>query len=116
MNFFSSDVLCPTNVQTMDWIRLLVFSPLLEECIFRLGVQHYWIHRREISTTRDAWRAVFVSAMLFSVMHASTGWIAVFAVFLPGLVLAILYQVYRSYLLCVLAHSFFNGALLLVCK
>jgi membrane protease YdiL (CAAX protease family) len=119
MILLSSDLLCPANVQAIalgDWIRLLLIAPLLEECVFRLGVQHYLIHRREIPSKGDAWLAVGLSTLLFSLMHVAQGWIAVCAVFLPGLALAFLYQFKRSYSLCVLTHSFFNGALLLVCK
>jgi membrane protease YdiL (CAAX protease family) len=119
MSLLNSQVLCPANIQaivSMDWIRLLVIAPVLEECVFRLGVQHYLIHRRETQSKGDAWLAVCLSTLLFSLMHVAQGWIAVCAVFLPGLALAFLYQFKRSYLLCVLTHSFFNGALLLVCK
>jgi membrane protease YdiL (CAAX protease family) len=119
MNLFSSDVLCPANVQTMllmDGMRLLVLAPFLEECVFRLGVQHYLIQHRVTQAKGSAWQAVLFSSLLFSLMHIGQGSIAVCAVFLPGLALAFLYQIKRSFFLCVLTHSFFNGALLLVCK
>jgi membrane protease YdiL (CAAX protease family) len=119
MSLLSSDLLCPANTQaivSLDWIRLLLIAPLLEECVFRLGVQHYLMHRLGSPSKRDAWLAACISTLLFSLMHFSSGWVAVFAVFFPGLALAVLYQIKKSYLLCVFTHSFFNGALLLACK
>lgn len=89
------------------WLRLLLLSPLLEECVFRAGLQE-WLTRRGAA-------AVPLSTIAFALLHLGSGWPQVFAVALPGAALALLYRHTRSWSLCALAHSAMNAFAISVC-
>lgn len=99
---------------SLDYLRLLVLSPVLEECIVRSGLQHYLIKKYPSSTSISF--PIWGSALAFSCLHAAQGAQSMLAVFVPGLALSYLYQRTRKVWLCALLHSFFNAVLLVVCK
>lgn len=113
-----ADALCGARLRAPDMgvcLRLLVLSPLLEECVVRAGLQE-WLIRR---SGRDAVRAwawpVLVSTAAFGLLHLGSGWQAAVAVLLPGLALALLYQRTRNWWWCALMHSAFNAFAISVC-
>jgi len=89
---------------------LVVLSPLLEECVFRAGLQE-WLLRHGQTTQR----ANVSTALAFGALHAVARlqW-AAFAVALPALLLGGLYGRSRLLRWCVLGHAAMNGAWLLV--
>ena len=105
--------LCSPQLQAPDagvWLRLLLLSPALEECVIRAGLQESLI-RREVSPVRP----VLVSTCAFALLHLGSGWPHALAVAAPGLALALLYQRTRSWCCCALAHSAMNAFAISVC-
>lgn len=91
-------------------LRLLLLSPVLEECVIRAGLQE-WLIRRA------AWPwPVPVSALAFGLLHLGAGWRHALAVTVPGLALAVLYQRTRSWRWCALAHAAMNAFAISVCS
>jgi membrane protease YdiL (CAAX protease family) len=91
-------------------LRLLLLAPLLEEWIIRAGLQE-WLMRHH-------WGAVLTllaPAAAFSLLHLGAGWHAVAGVFLPGLVLGLIFRRWRDWRLCVLVHALFNAFALAFC-
>ena len=87
------------------WAWMLVIAPVLEEWVFRAGLQE-WLIRR-------AWRVpvvIAVSAAAFAAAHAWVypGWTWLLLL-MPGAALALLYQRTRSVCWCIGAHSAMNG-------
>ena len=110
---WAADALCGAQLRVPDLgvcLRLLVLSPLLEECVVRAGLQE-WLMRRPWSR---AW-PVLVSTAAFGLLHLGSGWQAAVAVLLPGLALALLYQRTRNWWWCALMHSGFNAFAISVC-
>ena len=110
---WAADALCGAQLRAPDLgvcLRLLVLSPLLEECVVRAGLQE-WLMRRPWSR---AW-PVLVSTTAFGLLHLGSGWQAAVAVLLPGLALALLYQRTRNCWWCALMHSGFNSFAISVC-
>ncbi|MES2041052.1 MAG: JDVT-CTERM system glutamic-type intramembrane protease [Pseudomonadota bacterium] len=96
-------------------LRLLLLAPVLEELVVRAGLQQYLTGRFYQSGSYAKLMPVLLSATAFSVLHAASGWAVVSAVFLPGLLLAMMYQATRDWRLCALTHAAFNGMALGVC-
>ena len=88
---------------------LLVVSPLLEEAVFRAGLQE-WLLRRGASLRK----ANVSTALAFGALHAIVRlqWGA-FAVALPALLIGHVYGRWRLLRWCVLIHAAMNGAWLL---
>ena len=88
---------------------LVLLSPLLEECVFRAGLQE-WLLRHGQTTQR----ANVSTALAFGALHAVARlqW-AAFAVALPALLIGGLYGRWRLLRWCVLGHAAMNGAWLL---
>jgi len=86
-----------------------MLSPLVEECVFRAGLQE-WLLRRGL----PARRANLSTALAFGALHALARlqWTA-FAVALPALLIGDMYGRWRLLRWCVLAHAAMNGAWLL---
>ncbi|MFZ6758233.1 JDVT-CTERM system glutamic-type intramembrane protease MrtJ [Undibacterium sp. Ji50W] len=96
-------------------LRLLLLAPVLEELVVRAGLQQYLTGRLRQSGINASWLPVLISATVFSALHVAAGWAMVVATFLPGLLLAMLYQWTRDWRLCALLHAVFNGMALGVC-
>ncbi len=97
-------------------LRLLLEAPLLEEWIIRAGVQE-WLMRRDNASGR--WREVadvVLPACCFSLLHLRAGPFVMVQVFLPGLVLGVVYQHSRDWRICALMHAFFNGMAMSFCS
>jgi membrane protease YdiL (CAAX protease family) len=92
------------------WLRLLLLSPALEECVIRAGLQES-LMRRDGSPARP----VLVSTCAFALLHLGSGWPHALAVAAPGLALALLYQRTRSWCWCTLAHGAMNAFAISVC-
>jgi membrane protease YdiL (CAAX protease family) len=116
---WAADALCGAQLRAPDpglCLRLLLLSPLLEECVMRAGLQE-WMMRRA-PTRRWAWPWVWpvpASTAAFGLLHLGSGWQAAVAVLAPGLALALLYQRTRSWWGCALMHSGFNAIAISVC-
>ena len=102
-------------VDVTTLLRLLLLAPVLEELVVRAGLQQYLIGRFYQSDINAKLTPVLLSATAFSVLHMASGWNVVLAVFLPGLLLAMMYQATRDWRLCALTHAVFNGMALGVC-
>lgn len=109
------DAVCSPQLQAPTLgvcLRLLLLSPVLEECAIRAGWQEWLMRRPSLS---PAW-PVLLSAAVFSLLHLGSGWHAALAVLAPGLALALLYQRTRSWFWCALAHSAMNAFAISVCS
>lgn len=85
-------------------LLLLVVAPVLEEVVFRAGLQD-WLLRRRI----QARASTVVTAMAFALMHGLTrSWLLATWVFVPALVLGALYAHKRSLAPVVVLHSAMN--------
>ncbi len=95
-----------------DWRRgfvLLLFSPVVEEIIFRRGLQELLLSRRW-----SGWQANLVVAATFALAHwALRGSLEAVAVVLPAILVGALYERWRRLAPCVLAHALMNGVWLL---
>ena len=115
---WAADALCGAQLRAPDLgvcLRLLVLSPLLEECVIRAGLQE-WLIRRPWRQRRHAWAwPVLASTAAFGLLHLGSGWQAAVAVLAPGLALALLYQRTRRWWWCALVHSGFNAFAISVC-
>ena len=115
---WAADALCGPQLRAPDLgvcLRLLVLSPLLEECVVRAGLQE-WLIRRSPQRQGVGWAGpVLVSTAAFGLLHLGSGWQAAIAVLLPGLALALLYQRTRNWWWCALMHSAFNAFAISVC-
>ncbi len=88
---------------------LLLFAPVVEEIIFRRGLQEALLSRRW-----PGWQANLAVALLFALAHwALRGQVEAVAVVLPALLLGALYGRWRRLAPCVLAHALMNGIWLL---
>ncbi len=115
---FVQQAMCGNQLWTADvttLLRLLLLAPVLEELVVRAGLQQYLTGRFYQSGSYAKLMPVLLSATAFSVLHAASGWAVVSAVFLPGLLLAMMYQATRDWRLCALTHAAFNGMALGVC-
>ncbi len=115
---FVQQAMCGNQVWSVDMatlLRLLLLAPVLEELVVRAGLQQYLIDRFYEPGKSAKLMPVLLSATAFSSLHLASGWTVVSAVFLPGLLLAMLYQATRDWRLCALTHAVFNGMALGVC-
>ena len=89
-------------------VWLLVGAPLVEEVIFRLGVQETLLRR--LPASRAGW-ATLLTAAAFAGAHllVRPGWMAA-ATVLPALAIGLLYGRTRRLAPCVLWHALFNLA------
>ena len=86
-------------------VLLLAGAPLLEELVFRGGVQELLLERMG-PLAANAWTAV-----AFAVGHGLTrSWSLAAAVVVPAVALGCLYQRERRVLPCVAAHAAMNAA------
>nr|WP_315399799.1 JDVT-CTERM system glutamic-type intramembrane protease [uncultured Duganella sp.] len=114
---WAADAVCGAQLRAPDLevcLRLLVLSPLLEECVVRAGLQEWLIRRRRHA---PGWiMPVTLSTLAFGLLHLGSGWQAAVAVLPPGLALALLYQRTRRWWWCALAHGGMNAFAISVCS
>jgi membrane protease YdiL (CAAX protease family) len=85
---------------------LLVLAPLVEEVVFRLGVQDSLLRRGLV-----AWQANALTALAFAAAHVTVrGDPGAIAVALPALLLGIVYGRSRRVGPCVALHAAMNAA------
>lgn len=85
---------------------LLLLAPVLEEVIFRAGVQEALLR-----SGRSAWFAIVTTAMLFGAVHVTLrADAAAFVVAMPALAIGVVYARTRRVLPCVLLHAAMNAA------
>lgn len=89
------------------WLQLLVLAPVLEEIIFRLGLQRHLQDR--------GWpvhRAVGLTAVVFAAAHLllrGPGWLMA-ATVLPAWLIGLVYARHGRLWPCILLHALFNLA------
>lgn len=84
---------------------LLVFAPLAEEIVFRLG-----LHEALLRRGWAGWPAGLLVALAFGLAHlALRGELQAVAVALPALAIGMAYQRWRKLAPCVLLHALMNG-------
>lgn len=84
---------------------LLVLAPLLEEAVFRAGLQDRLLRR-----ARPVWHANLLTALAFGLAHAALrGDPWAFAVALPALLIGRVYERTRQLRLCVALHAAMNA-------
>lgn len=91
------------------WLVTLAFAPLVEEVVFRLGVQAGLLR---LGVGGAA--AVVATATLFALAHGlNRSWALAAAVFVPALLIGAVYYRQRRLAGCVGLHAGFNAILLL---
>ena len=103
------------NLQQAAW--LLVFSPVLEEFVFRSILQRNLTDyfARRCSENRAPFLAALISAGIFALCHGyrvGPQWMALWIV--PGWALAEIWRRERSVWICMAAHACFNGSFLIM--
>ena len=86
-----------------------LYQAVLEEVIYRLGVQGFLVRRLKLSG-RTVWIAIVASAALWTAAHAGTldpNWVKMVQLFPLGLALGVLLRDYGLEI-AILAHAFFN--------
>ncbi len=85
-------------------VVLLLFAPVLEEIVFRLGLQ-----QRLLTAGVAPVAANLLTATAFGALHAFTrSWVLGAAVLLPALAIGRIYQRRRRVLPCIAAHAGMN--------
>ncbi len=90
--------------------RSLLLAPLLEEAVFRLGVQDALVAR--LRPDRHAW-APWLTAALFAIAHValapdSNDVLRAAATFVPALLIGVLYRRTGTLAPCIALHAAFN--------
>lgn len=100
-----------TTFAGIEALRLLVFAPLLEELIFRRGLQEALLRRSPPATRQGAFFANVITATLFALCHLALqpGALSALTLF-PALAIGGLYQRTRRLTPCVAAHAAMNAA------
>jgi membrane protease YdiL (CAAX protease family) len=100
-------------------LTAVIAAPVIEEIIFRAGVQHgllQWPHMQTMvfaSGPLHASAANLLTAALFALAHVpAQGWVGL-ATFVPAVAIGMVYDRYRSVLPCIALHCAFNLAWLL---
>ena len=90
----------------MNGFMLLIAAPVLEETLFRGGVQEALLRHG-----KAAWAANVLTAAAFGLAHvAARGDGAAFAVVLPALAVGVVYNRWRRLRWCVALHAAMNAA------
>lgn len=109
MDILTTAVPFVTTWSGLDALVLLVLAPVLEEPIFRRGVQEALLRRREGGGPSGALLANVATALLFALCHVTLQPSAVSALTLfPALVIGWIYQRTRRLAPCVAAHAAMN--------
>lgn len=83
-------------------LTMAILPAVVEEMLFRGCLQNIMI-----GLTKQAWLGIFITGILFSLMHLS--WSGFLARLFLGLVLGLLYYFSKSIWLSITAHALFNG-------
>lgn len=97
-------------------LAALLLYPLLEEWVFRAGLQH-GLQKWLVRVAPLLWAGLLANLLASAAFVALHAWIqgsAALWVLLPSLVLGELWRRWGNLLLCVLAHAWFNACLMLV--
>jgi membrane protease YdiL (CAAX protease family) len=95
-------------LDSVSWpaLWLVVGAPVVEEVIFRLGLQQELLQRLQPDS---AWLANGITALVFSVAHAlSHSPVMAMLTLLPALFIGNFYQRSRRLAPCIALHAFFN--------
>lgn len=95
-------------LDSVSWpaLWLVVGAPVVEEVIFRLGLQQELLQRLQ---PRSAWLANGLTALVFSVAHElSHSPVMALLTLLPALFIGHVYQRSRRLAPCIALHAFFN--------
>jgi membrane protease YdiL (CAAX protease family) len=101
--------MAPTHV-----LWLLVVTPVLEEIVFRAGLQEELLRQARLRVAMGAVSANLLTALAFGVAHMalSPGLLAGLTV-LPALLIGAVYQRQRRVVPCIALHALFNAIWLL---
>jgi hypothetical protein len=111
----------PQRAMSAWWplLTAVIAAPVIEEIIFRAGVQHgllQWPRMQAMVPAGGLLRATsanLLTAALFAMAHVPTqGWMGL-ATFAPAVAVGLVYDRYRSVLPCIALHCAFNLAWLL---
>lgn len=83
-------------------LTMAILPAVVEEILFRGCLQNIMV-----GLTKRAWLGIFITSILFSLMHLS--WTGFLARLFLGLVLGLLYYYSKSIWLSITAHALFNG-------
>jgi membrane protease YdiL (CAAX protease family) len=95
-------------LDSVSWpaLWLVVGAPVVEEVIFRLGLQQELLQRLQ---PHSAWLANGLTALVFSVAHElSHSPVMALLTLLPALFIGHVYQRSRRLAPCIALHAFFN--------
>lgn len=95
-------------------LALLVVAPVLEEIVFRAGLQNFLLQHLRRHPAFGAHTANLLTALAFAAAHIAlrTGLLAGLT-FVPALLLGALYQRQRRLVPCIVLHAAFNAIWLL---
>jgi Type II CAAX prenyl endopeptidase Rce1-like len=93
-----------------DALWMLLIAPVLEEIVFRAGLQEELLRRAELRGETGALSANVLTALIFGAAHLALrpGLLAALTV-LPALLVGLVYQRWRRVAPCVALHSLFNA-------
>ena len=93
---------------------LLVLSPVVEEIVFRAGLQEALLRRAGTAAARRTWPANAITALAFATAHLLLRpGITAALTLLPALACGHLYAQRRQIAPCIALHALFNAAWLL---
>ena len=98
-NFFSVGI----PISTHAVIKMIFFSPIAEEIIFRVGIQNY------LMRIQNKWMSIVLTAVLFALAHMVVKEnIQSLLVFFPALLIGYHYMKYKSLKYVIILHSIYN--------
>ena len=90
-----------TSIFAIVILTAVILAPLVEELVFRVGIQGY------LQTVVDPKWAIGFVAVLFSLVHGALDAIALLPL---ALIMGVLFYIRNSYISVVVVHLLFNGA------
>jgi membrane protease YdiL (CAAX protease family) len=97
------------------WWVLVVVAPVVEEIVFRAGLQEALTQQLKQSVLGRLWSVNLITALVFAGAHWAMQHTPLAALtVLPALLLGWLYQRHRSLALCIFLHAGFNAIWLLL--
>jgi membrane protease YdiL (CAAX protease family) len=85
------------------WLAVVVVTPIGEETLFRGFLFRGWL-----TTPRDAWSVIVLTALLWALVHVQYDWYVTGQVFVFGLLLGWIRWATHSTLLTILLHGLIN--------
>jgi len=85
------------------WLVVVVVTPIGEETLFRGFLFRGWL-----KTPRDVWPVIFITALIFALIHVQYDWYITGQVFVFGLLLGWIRWATGSTLLTILLHGLIN--------